>query len=746
MSFKLLAIRPLDGCNPKFRKNLEENRIYQFYNDYEFYIGDKIIKSTDEIPIKGDVTKIKYIETVPQELFYQGDNKTKINISAIVGKNGSGKSSLIELLYAFFYQLSISKEIIELFDFSEVVNYNLFDETREKFLNLNLNKDYKVFEKETEYLWFKKYINGGYEEYLRNLNPKIEYDDNNFKNENFKIIRQLEIWKYFFDNKLIYNIENLFLEVYYFNDNKFFLLKIDDKSDKEVLHFEFNGSSWKKTQIIDKNIFYNLVVNYSLYGLNSNELGDWVERVFHKNDGYQTPIVINPYRKEGNIDINNENELVRDRLLANLILNWDSNQGEFIEDKKIKKIILNQDKDKKYDLPFLFDNGQAIEVKKILEILVENFYDDTVLKRFKKVIPKHEIKQIDTEIISHYILTKLNKIQRNYNIYKGSFNDNDSFKSLIIQLKTDKSHITFKIRQALNFIVMNIIDEQDVIYEYFKNITQAELTIDNIKLFVDKINNRSKEYNIDIIELIPPAIFKVDYEFFSGGKFSELSSGEKQQIFSTNSILYHLINLNSTFKNDFPLKYPYINLVLDEIELYAHPELQKKYIKDLLFGIDKLKIPKIRAINILLITHSPFILSDIPKQNVLFLEDGKPSKKSKTMNTFGANITDLLADSFFISDGLIGDFAKGKIEDTIEWINKEKEKKINGKDNYNVNEEKYKHHKKIINLIDEKIIRMKLAEMLDELKDENKFEIELIEQEIERLKEKYDKLNDTSKS
>jgi hypothetical protein len=32
MSFKLLAIRPLDGCNPKFLKNLEENRIYQFYN------------------------------------------------------------------------------------------------------------------------------------------------------------------------------------------------------------------------------------------------------------------------------------------------------------------------------------------------------------------------------------------------------------------------------------------------------------------------------------------------------------------------------------------------------------------------------------------------------------------------------------------------------------------------------------------------------------------------------------------
>lgn len=102
MSFKLLAIRPLDGCNKKFLKNLIPNQIYKFYNEYEFYIGENKVENA----INGDVVKIKYdpISSLPENLYDIG--KTKINISAIVGKNGSGKSSLIELFIACMNQLS----------------------------------------------------------------------------------------------------------------------------------------------------------------------------------------------------------------------------------------------------------------------------------------------------------------------------------------------------------------------------------------------------------------------------------------------------------------------------------------------------------------------------------------------------------------------------------------------------------------------------------------------------------------
>ena len=85
--------------------------------------------------------------------------------------------------------------------------------------------------------------------------------------------------------------------------------------------------------------------------------------------------------------------------------------------------------------------------------------------------------------------------------------------------------------------------------------------------------------------------------------------------------------------------YNYINIILDEIELYFHPEFQKLFVKRLIDEINKLKLTEIKGINILIISHSPFILSDIPKQNVLFLERGKPVSldRFKNTNTFAAN-------------------------------------------------------------------------------------------------------------
>jgi hypothetical protein len=67
-------------------------------------------------------------------------------------------------------------------------------------------------------------------------------------------------------------------------------------------------------------------------------------------------------------------------------------------------------------------------------------------------------------------------------------------------------------------------------------------------------------------------------------------------------------------------------------------------------------------VNIILITHSPFILSDIPLPKVLFLEEGR--QKEKKMNTFGGNIGEMLYDSFFM-DSTIGAFAEEKIKRLI---------------------------------------------------------------------------------
>ena len=68
------------------------------------------------------------------------------------------------------------------------------------------------------------------------------------------------------------------------------------------------------------------------------------------------------------------------------------------------------------------------------------------------------------------------------------------------------------------------------------------------------------------------------------------------------------------------------------------------------------------------VAHSPFILSDIPLKQILFLENGE--SKDKKLNTFGGNVGDMLYDSFFMKS-TVGDFAEGKLKRLLEIRKKE---------------------------------------------------------------------------
>ena len=79
-----------------------------------------------------------------------------------------------------------------------------------------------------------------------------------------------------------------------------------------------------------------------------------------------------------------------------------------------------------------------------------------------------------------------------------------------------------------------------------------------------------------------------------------------------------------------------------------------------------------------------------------------------------------------MKNGLIGDFAKSKINEVITWINENRNKT-------KIDEEKLAYYKKVIELIDERIIKLKLSEMITELLPDNTFYNEMIDKEIEKL-------------
>lgn len=242
-----------------------------------------------------------------------------------------------------------------------------------------------------------------------------------------------------------------------------------------------------------------------------------------------------------------------------------------------------------------------------------------------------------------------------------------------------------------------------------------------------------KNPHLHITELLPPSIFNIELILTNNLKYSDLSSGEKQMISTVQSVLYHLTNLDSVKIKDEKIKYKNFNLIFEEIELYFHPEYQRVFLHRILDGIKSLNLVD-SNINLLFVTHSSFILSDIPKQNILFLDIDHETKKSTPQiyegyNTFSENIYDLLKHSFFLND-FIGEFAKNKFKSLIDFLNS----------NDLANREWNKGNTiSFINLIGDPLIRESLKNHYNEKFNVSGVNIKIqeLENEIKRLNKKY---------
>jgi len=240
------------------------------------------------------------------------------------------------------------------------------------------------------------------------------------------------------------------------------------------------------------------------------------------------------------------------------------------------------------------------------------------------------------------------------NLSKNILDNYDNFKQLnIIKKYFEPEYILLASEHKLN----DLSDYQDKITkQYFKDF--YDFRDDTVK-YCYKLDINS----IDIENNIPKNYKYVDFEDKKGKRLLSLSFGELQ-------LMRIIVKLNNTIKEiEKRNKFKDIILLLDELELGLHPNWQKNLINNLIQIKSNIKL------HFILTSHSPFLLSDIPNQNIIFLDtdengncivvDGLKEKKE----TFGANIHTLLSDSFFMEDGLMGEFAKSKINEIIEFHN-----------------------------------------------------------------------------
>jgi len=714
--FKLLAIRPIKDCDSKFLKNLIEGQIYQFYSDYSFI-------RENENDIHSRITKIEHSPSIPIDLF--SSEALKINISAIVGKNGSGKSSLIELLFGLIYLVSVEQNFID---------------------------------KPDDELGKRKY-----EKLKSQLKVEIYYEIDSS-------IRRLS-----FNN----NEEGSIYEI------------IEHKNVQDRRNYIIDYTLSEEAVIDFSNLFYTIAINYSIYGLNAKHLGSWINGLFHKNDAYQTPVVINPMRSNGNFDINDENYLLKSRLLSNVLSLDDKNQllyDQVAPHKTVEnlKFTVNHEKVRfireeyppnmnpvlwKFETIFRhFGNGNIEHGESKISNLL-----------YKKLIQKDK-KQCAEEFrseVERYIIKKLHKIAMTYPDYRRFLTSDlpddslvystngenpfpiffiegeNSFENFLVEINKEKSHITFKLNQAINYLKNDIL---------FADSTSSWSLKDQFEISPLMLGKRIKEIDkkgTQIINYIPPSLFDVEIELKDTSlrdsfTIQTMSSGEQQMIHSIQSIVYHIRNINSVFNKNPDLTdinsgrprvtYDSINIILDEIELYYHPEFQQEYISNLLFALNQIKFDptnnsRIKNLNFLFSTHSPFILSDLPSQNVLRLrrnDDGKSEPKTSDIQTFGANIYDLFRDSFFMENGFIGKFAKEKIEELLKELYDLKSFYSESNEEF-LSHEKFLEYRNRINLIGERIIRIRLYDLLNDLprhKSPDEIKAEELEKEAREIRRK----------
>ena len=107
-------------------------------------------------------------------------------------------------------------------------------------------------------------------------------------------------------------------------------------------------------------------------------------------------------------------------------------------------------------------------------------------------------------------------------------------------------------------------------------------------------------------------------------------------------------------------------LFVDEADLTFHPEWQRRLIHILTAFLPAIysRDCGVKDLQLVLTTHSPLMLGDVPRENIHFLcrtDNGSLNQVIKKNETFGQNIHTILKESFFLENGTVGQFAANKI-------------------------------------------------------------------------------------
>lgn len=632
-----------------YKEKIIEEQGFNFSPEYEFKVeknGPKYVLTCNHNKDSINFFKLdKNLESIQ-------------NITAIVGENGTGKTTLLQGLYRFYLSMNIEKEsdeYKEYFEQKNTSNRKIMVIKKGDNITIYHNIPLNFFENKTE---FQGLVNNP----IKNIDVTSNIT---------RIYCTNSIYSYVMSGYLIEDgLSTCCLDIH--------TLEILTKNFyKNLISTNYSNDKYKE--------YNDLIVNRK----KSNNFQQLCDVLYYK------------YLKDNILENNVDDSLI------------------IYKDLYIDSIIIS-----KYDL----DNKYASQLK-FLKMVIKNNPDLNLIDKDNSVINKLYFNLL-LEIIIYNDTSNINTNKYLINLSKKHLEE-------IIECELNKiNNIEFKeyIRNA-----NSEIKQLEAILKNSLPIDQTLPITDSAYDFGRKIEKKNSELYGKFLDFIDKC-FKNEHSFILKYIYIgnlQMSSGERAclNIFSWINLIPQFNKIDPSIPKELKDN---ILILIDELDLYMHPEWQRKAIKILINELEnQFKGCKIQVV---LATHSPLILSDIPKENIIYLKNTfrdvlinkcivDESKKHK--ETLGRDVYTLLDDAFYLEQPM-GDYAKQRIDEIIEKIRPIKNK--NAKKEWpKLKDEEAEELKKIIEIIGNDILKTKLMEMLGNCNNLlKKQQLEKQKQEIEK--------------
>lgn len=262
----------------------------------------------------------------------------------------------------------------------------------------------------------------------------------------------------------------------------------------------------------------------------------------------------------------------------------------------------------------------------LLEKLVLRIWNSKFHRSYESEWKKREIDSINSVELKSFKYTDLKKYLLNVFEKLFYYETNEVFKP------------------NMYLITQSVANIEKLNAEYFQN---QEI----ISIALNKSNKENKTI-VDLITNLDEMKIQDEWGYmdFIKSTSPSLSTGEKQLAIRYSSVISEVKKQSS--HNDLDK----IIILLDEPDSYLHPEWARNFLDGLLKYINNIET-NVKC-HIIISSHSPFFVSDVLSEDILMLTSDKSNRfVSESTVGFGSNISDILADSFFM-DYTIGEYSR----------------------------------------------------------------------------------------